>query len=508
MSIVPEIERQLRDAAERMAQSPASRAAARARRWRGRLLARPLLVGVLLVSSASGVALAARALVGVGTPAPAEYPDFGGRILPSGTRLLSLREPDPAGGPPWGMRLIFTTEDGHGSTAAGRDAHWGCVQIGRIVDGELGVLGEDGAFHDDGLFHELPVQPEGCGGLSRSGQLVGLTGGSNIETASAYQGLEGCVTGTARGQQQLALPSIERELAVARAEHDAQGIQAAMEGLASYRRIAPKVRSEPTCAAVDLRRIYFGIAGPLARSVTVTGPGIKQTIPVTPADDGAYLIVQRRTHLQSLLSALKSEEQTLFAGRRLHATVHYVNGRSCQQESAPDCLAPLGSLSVGRSARRGAGATSAVVRRRAPAPGPETSLSRSAERDPATPNPVTVTPRAGGPHTAFKLTFKSLLNGGGYSYLILARGSRGSGANAGRDSAGTRCQRAAERATGGDGVAAGGESLVRGQIITKILRPPPQGMCPGRYSIYISFSNPEGELQNFPFATVNLVVSR
>jgi hypothetical protein len=470
---------------------------------------------LLLVSSASGVALAARALVGVGTPAPAEYPDLGERILPSGTRLLSLRVPDPAGGPPWGMRLIFTTGDRHVTTAAGGEAHWGCVQIGRIVDGELGVLGQDGAFHDDDLFHALPVQPEGCGSLSRSGQLLGLTGGSNIETASAYQGIEGCVTETTRRQQQIALPSIERELAVARTEHYAQGIQAALEGLASYRRIAPKVDSEPTCAATDLRHIYFGVAGTQARSVTITGPGINETIPVTPADDGAYLIVQRRTQLQSMLSALKSEDQTLVAGL-LHATVHYVNGRSCQQESAPGCLAPLGSLRVGRAGETNPGATRTVMSGRAPASGPETPLSRRAERNPATPNPVNVTPRVGGSHTAFKLTFKALLNGGGYSYLILARGSHGSpdpaspasgdGSAAGATS--TRCQRTAERATGGDGVAIGGRPILRGQTIAKTLRPPPEGMCPGDYTMYVSFSNPDAELQNFPFATVNLVVSR
>ena len=151
-----------------MGQSPMSRAVARVRRWRGQLLARPLLLGVLLVSSATGVAVAARALVGVGSAAPREYPSLGESILPTGTRLLSLRVADPAGGPPWGMRLIFTTADRGAGGARRGVAHWGCVQIGRIVDGELGVLGEDGAFHDDGLFHQLPIQPESCGSLGRS----------------------------------------------------------------------------------------------------------------------------------------------------------------------------------------------------------------------------------------------------------------------------------------------------------------------------------------------------
>jgi hypothetical protein len=483
VSVIPEIERQLRDAAERMAQSPMSRAAATVRRWRGQLLGRPLLVGVLLVSSASGVALAAHALVGVGSPAPREYPSLGERILPTGTRLLSLRVADPAGGPPWGMRLIFTTADRAADAAHRGAAHWGCVQIGRIVDGQLGVLGEDGAFHDDGLFHALPIQPESCGSLSRSGELVGLTGSSNIETASAYQGLDGCVTETTRRQQAIALPSIERQLAIARAEGDEQGIRAAREGLASYRRIAPQVNAEPTCPTAGLRRIYYGIAGPYARSVTVTGPGVKETIPVSPANDGAYLVVQRRPELQNVLSALKTENFALFA-LALHRTVHYVNGRSCQEESPPECLGPLGSLRVGHAQRR-------IT---APTPAPETALSRRAERNPSTSNPVTVTPRRGGPHTPFTLSFRSLLGGGGYSYRILGSGPE-------------RCQRAAEQATGGDGVAIGGVPIVRGQTITKTLTPRARGLCPGSYRIYVAYSDPERDsLENFPFATVRFTV--
>jgi hypothetical protein len=445
VSVVPEIERQLRDAAERMAHSPMRRVVRRVRRWRGQLLARPLLVGLLLVSSATGVALAARALIGVGSPAPREYPNLGERILSTGTRLLSLRVPDPAGGPPWGMRLIFTTADRRANGARRGAAHWGCVQIGRIVDGQLGVLGQDGAFHDDGLFHALPIQPESCGSLSRSGELVGLTGGSNIETASAYQGLDGCVTETTRRQQGIALPSIERQLAVAKAEGDAQDIRGALEGLASYRRIAPLLNAEPTCPSADLRHIDFGIAGPDARSVTITGPGVKETIAVSPGNDGAYLVVQRRSQIQSVLSALR----------------------------------------VGHSSQRAA----------APTPAAESRLSREAERDPSTPNPVTVSPKSGGPHTAFMLSFRSLLNGGGYSYKILSNGPE-------------RCQRAAELATGGDGVAIGGVPLVRGQTITKTLVPRARGLCPGRYRIYVAYSDPErGPLENFPFATVRFTVT-
>ncbi len=493
MSIVPEIERQLRDAAERLSQSPLSRAAGRARRLRGRLLARPMLVGLLLVTSASGVALAARALVGVGSPAPREYPNLGARILPAGTRLLALRVADPAGGPPWGMRLIFTTADRSDPARSGEDVRWGCVQIGRVVDGRLGALGQDGAFHDDGLFHELPVQPESCGAVHRAGALVGLTGGSNIEVASAYQGLHGCVTEAVRRQQSIALQSIRRQLAVAKAESEEAAVRAERESLATYRRIAPQIKAEPSCPFSDLRHIAFGIAGPNARSVTVTGDGINQTIVLSPADDGAYLIVQHEAQLQHVISMLKSEDLALQA-RALHVSVHYENSHSCRPGSTPACLAPLGSVHAGPRP------PSPIRARESPQPpppaAPETPLSRQAERNPATPNPVTITPASGGPHTAFKLAFHALLNGGGYSYLIKANGPR-------------RCQRAAELATGGDGVAIGETPIVRGQTVTKTLAPPPHGLCPGSYRIYVAFFNPEGDaLENFPFAAVLFTVTR
>jgi hypothetical protein len=493
VSIIPEIERQLRDAAERQAKSPLARAIARSRRLGGRRLTRPLIVALAVAVGGAGVAFAAKALIGIGSPAPREYPNFGEKILPVGTRLLSLRVPDPAGGPPWGMRLVFTTADRQ-DPARNRDtARWGCVQIGRVVDGELGILGQDGAFHNDGLFHELPVQPEACGSVNSAGQLVGLTGGSSI-TASAYRGLEGCQTGSARRQEQMALPSIQRQLGVARAEKDPQGIRAALEDLATYRRIAPKLDADARCPETDLRLLAFGIAGPDARSVTVSGEGLHETIALKASDDGAYLIVRPVSRLQQLHSVLKAEDLALEV-QALHRTIHYENGHSCPEESTPSCLAPLGSIRYGHEPKAAPSRGGTGERHPTPVPAAPTKLSRRAERDPATPNPVTVTPRASGAHTAFKLTFRALLNGGGYSYLIKTNGPR-------------RCQRAAELATGGDGVAIGGTPIVRGQTITKTLEPPPEGLCPGRYRVYVAYSNPEaGTLQNFPFATVRFTVA-
>jgi len=480
VSIIPEFERQLRDAAARRAHSPFAR-------LRGRLLARPLIVAMAVVVGGTGAAFAAKALVQVGAPAPRDYPNFGEKILPAGTRLLSLRVPDPAGGPPWGMRLIFTTADRQDPARNHKTARWGCVQVGRVVDGRLGILGQDGAFHNDGLFHELPVQPEACGGLDPAGQLVGLTGGTSI-TASAYRGLEGCLTSSARHQEQMALPSIERQLGVARAERDLHAIRGALEGLATYRKIAPKLNADASCLESDLRHVAYGVAGPDARSVTVTGEGQKQTISVTPRDDGAYLIVWPVSRQEQMRSALSVEDLALQA-QALQRTVYYENGRSCPEESPPSCLAPLGSLRYGTAPHPPAKGSHAT-----PEPAAPTALSRRAEHNPATPNPVTVNPSAGGPHTAFELTFRALLNGGGYSYQIEAEG-------------GPACQRVAERAGGGHGVAIGGTPIVRGQTITKTFDPPPGGLCPGHYRVYVAYENVESELQDFPFATVRFVVT-
>jgi hypothetical protein len=51
-------------------------------------------------------------------------------------------------------------------------------------------------------------------------------------------------------------------------------------------------------------------------------------------------------------------------------------------------------------------------------PGPETSLSRRAERNPATPNPVVVAPPEGSRATGYNVYFHALLNGHGYEMRL------------------------------------------------------------------------------------------
>jgi hypothetical protein len=437
------IERELSAAATRGAHIPWHRRLALKALGRkpGRGVARPLIVALAVLLSFAGVALATRVLIGA--PVPREYPHMGGAVLRKGTRLLSLRVPDPSGGPPWGMRVIFTTahppkKGEEGVLQPSGLPHWGCVQIGRVVDGRLGALGRDGAFHNDGLFHELPIEPGGCGSLDRKG-MAGLGVGS-VEPASAYQGLEGCVSEEEKRGQLLVLPTIERELAVARMEGDGQGVRGALDGLAQSRRMVPRIEAEMTCPAADLRVISFGIAGAGVRGVDVRGQWKK--IHVSPRDGGAYLVVRR-----------------VRPGERVPPVVGFPQAA-----------------------------------RKAQQPAPPTALSRAAERDPATPNPVTVTPERGGRNTTFKLTFHALLNGGGYSYAIETDGSR-------------RCEREAERATGGDGVAIGRIPIVRGQLVSKTITSRLQGLCPGSYRVYVAYSNLRADtLPNYPFATARFTV--
>lgn len=101
-----------------------------------------------------------------------------------------------------------------------------------------------------------------------------------------------------------------------------------------------------------------------------------------------------------------------------------------------------------------------------PRPAPQTALSRAAERDPSTPNPVWITPRVGGPHTNFKLHFRVLLTDADYSYKLT----------------GTRCP--AVTVNGGSG---GGTNDLRGRIWTDAVGAiQGQTWCPGSYRLAVT----------------------
>ncbi|HTA13886.1 MAG TPA: hypothetical protein VK781_03420 [Solirubrobacteraceae bacterium] len=206
-------------------------------------------IGALLLAAA---AFAASQIIGVG----ASVKPFGGSErsslstgvgvpLPGSHRRLrsasspAMSVPDPLGGLPWGMRIVTTTRG------------LLCVQVGRLRDGLLGVLGQDGRFKNDGLFHELPP-----GALDQSTC-------SQRDLFTLYR---------ASGPSALStLPGEVRSCSVR-----------------SSRRAG--AAGQPVCPARDERLIAFGLLGPHAVSVSYRAGNRLHTV-ATSGSHGAYLIV-------------------------------------------------------------------------------------------------------------------------------------------------------------------------------------------------------------------------
>jgi hypothetical protein len=244
--------RQLVSAAEALFATPA----ARPRRTIGRPRRVPLLALIALAALLlAAAALAATQIIGFGAPVTAPrargrerpsvssgigIPVAGAKGSPAAVQPLPISVPDPGGGLPWGMRIVHTTRG------------LLCLQIGRLLDGRLGVLGQDGEFHDDGRFHELPatvLEPGPC-----------------------------------------ILPSVWTILSDA-------GVPAA-GALQSPTTscLAPWLPTRPSgpkpCTAGDERLIGFGVLGPHAVSVSYVLDGRTRTV-ATAGGLGAYLIVLR-----------------------------------------------------------------------------------------------------------------------------------------------------------------------------------------------------------------------
>jgi len=198
---------------------------------------RTLAVAVIASLTLGGIAVAATQLIKTGDPVPRRSEPAGmfGAIAPGTTKLLSVRVADPGGGPPWGLRVYRTTMN----EGAKRDV--GCVQVGRVVDGRLGVLGQDGSFNNDGNFHELPVQPDACGGLDAHGQLF----------------VDAAPSGRAASADPETACSMDTD----------------------------------SCPSSDRRTITYGLAGELAQQVTISNATTRRTMRPNAADNGAYLFV-------------------------------------------------------------------------------------------------------------------------------------------------------------------------------------------------------------------------
>ncbi len=246
-----QIKRQLTDSAATLF-PPTARPVQSERKARRIPLLAAVVAGALLFAAA---AFAASRIIGVGAPVTASrgqerptkttgigVPVTGPRRSAISAQLLPISVADPAGGLPWGIRLAHTTRG------------LVCVQVGRLFDGRLGVLGQDGEFHNDGLFHELPaavLDPYTC---SQPQDTV-LYSSEGLAAAGAMPG-----------------PTSSCLYPGAAPEHGAR---------------------LPACPTADERLIAFGLLGPNARSVYYPAAEGVQTLR-TVGSDGAYLLVLRQ----------------------------------------------------------------------------------------------------------------------------------------------------------------------------------------------------------------------
>jgi hypothetical protein len=252
-------------------------------RRRASMHVRVALVALVLVLATAAITLAATGVILTGSPvgtvrAPIATAGEGIPVA-GGERLLPLRAPDPAGGLPWGMRIIHTTRG------------LICVQIGRVYDNQLGELGVDGTFHNDGRFHPLPTDalPDDLPNAA------GWMAGNCSSPGEIYAG-----------------DSVGLELSAA-TSHSPGGVVPA-----------------------DRREISFGLLGVHAVSVTYREGSQSHTQPVLPGL-GAYLIAQRYTSgrpLGSVSETVGRDEPGNYSGPAspngaLTAITYDYAGRSC-----------------------------------------------------------------------------------------------------------------------------------------------------------------------------------
>lgn len=210
----------------------------RRRWWRPgtALVALPLAVAAVAVAATSGI-LSGEPVEN--PPGVHPNPKSGVGVIVGSGKLLGARAADPAGGPEWALRLVRTSRG------------FGCVQLGRVVDGRLGVLGRDGSFGDDGRFHE------------RGPQILQLTD---------------CQQPDAAGHVFIAMTWV--------------GLPDSGDAAACAAR-AHKGTTLQLCPPQSLRTIYYGLLGPQGAAVTYEGAGGKVVRQAVSGPEGAYLVVLR-----------------------------------------------------------------------------------------------------------------------------------------------------------------------------------------------------------------------
>ena len=239
------IEQELRLAVRRRAHLPLH-ARLRLRHSRALLMACACaLVGGPALAAAAGAFRS-------GPPVPASVPAtpraFDGVAISSSVHVLALRIADPGGGPPWGLRISATTRG------------LLCVQPGRVVNGQVGVLGIDDAFANDNRFHPFSddyVATAGCAGIDGAGHaFVAPT----------------VIGAAASALQQSCVP----------------GYLSRSAGGAAHEKPAGR---GPICPRGGVREISYGMLGPDAVSYSYANAADRLVSAPTAGPDGAFLIV-------------------------------------------------------------------------------------------------------------------------------------------------------------------------------------------------------------------------
>jgi hypothetical protein len=250
MTRLPELQRALVAAAAELEVADAPRVRARARvRRRRRSTARVLAVAMLVVLALAAIAVAATSLLQRGSDVQPRSgrPPTPKRALGVATGAVAapITAPDTKDDNlPWGLRTFKTTRG------------YACVQVGRMQDGELGLVGRDGAFQDDGKFHVLGPQV--------------------LEEVNCTP-----VDGAGHGY-----------LVLHYAAYPASGyVAGCIDPWWVAQGFADKTGRHKACPARDERALDFGLLGPHATSVTYRLPSGEQRTVKTQPGTGAFLVV-------------------------------------------------------------------------------------------------------------------------------------------------------------------------------------------------------------------------
>lgn len=311
--VLANVHRELRSTADRDKRPPS-------RKPLSFVSGRILLVGLVLVLATAAVALAAAGVFAPGSPVGPSVPPVptanDGTAVPSTIKLLSLRAPDPQGGPPWGLRILQTTR---GET---------CVQVGRLDYGTIGVLGQDGAFGNDHRFHPFSanyLNPGGCA----------------VSDAHDHAFLNIGMSGFPASGLTVGRPTLGCRLTNDRV-----------------------VRGLRPCPPQDLRDISFGLLGPDAVSITHRDPSGHIVTTPTVGSDGAYLVILPHRQNEEEGTATIGVGGGLGAGA-IH-TVSYRDGHTCQPSETNPCP-PVGFAASPSQRHTAARVASPVTARVVPA---------------------------------------------------------------------------------------------------------------------------------------------